>query len=146
MLAGPPEAKVAVLFSRCALLYSSPYSWTSLIPDNVLHERHALNAWLQGLDEPAYAAVAGSDKYADNLPDPAHQTAAVCAERLAVFRKLSERPFAKALLARYRPGALLLAADAPAPTRAGPWHLIEACPGWRLWGRKLSADDADERR
>ena len=127
---------MGLLFARCGLLYSTPYSWTSLIPDDDLHLRHALNAWLQGLSSSGYAEVAGQDKYADDLPQPQYRTEAVREARLAIFRQLVREPaFRAVLLTRYRPEYLLLPAIAPEPRRAGPWRLIDKSPRWALWER-----------
>ena len=137
MLAGPREADFAVLYGRAARLYASPYSWTSLISDNSLHERHALNGWLQGLSASEYAEVAGLDKYSDDLPREEWRTAAVGRARVAWFR-IFERDAgrASATLERLHVDVLLLPRDATIPTRGGPWTMEVQSPRWSLWRRR----------
>ena len=49
VLSAPRDLDVAILFSRCGLLWQEPHSYlSSLNGEESLHERHALNAWLQG--------------------------------------------------------------------------------------------------
>ncbi len=50
ILAGHPWSRVAVLFSRCGLLFQEPHSYlSSVLADESVHERSALNFWLQGI-------------------------------------------------------------------------------------------------
>lgn len=135
-LAGPPATNIAILYSRCALLYHSPYSWTfSMVPESLLHERHALNGWLQGLNLAQYEAYAGNDTNT-LFKRPEWSEQAILQARAPIFRQLLEHPAeAEALLDRFRPDALLLPASAPQPERGGPWALAERTPRWALWTR-----------
>jgi hypothetical protein len=136
-LAGPTATNVAILYSQCAQLYSHPYSWTfSLVPDEVLHERHALNGWLMGLDLLSYSQIATERNV--QFPRPEWEGGVVRGARARIFEQLSERSDAQ-LLDRYRPDYLLLPATAPPPRRAGPWILMSKGPAWALWSRVASA-------
>jgi hypothetical protein len=135
-LAGPKATNIAILDSRCALLYHSPYSWTfSMVPESLLHERHALNGWLQGFDLAQYKAYAGNDTNT-LFKRPEWSEAAILQARVPIFKRLLEHPEeADALMVRFRPKALLLPASAPDPKRGGPWSLVERTPLWALWIR-----------
>jgi hypothetical protein len=137
VLAGPAACNLAVLWGRGGQLYQSPHTaHRSLIPDREVHERHALNAWLQGRDEADYAAHAldeGSFSMTRS-PRPEWQSEAVREVRLTLFRALlrGERPD---LLERYRPTALLLPGGVT-PVRGGPWELAAQSPDWSLWRKR----------
>lgn len=134
-LAGPKEVNVALLFTRSAQLYQRPYTWNSLIADEVVHERHALNGWLEGADLESYLMTASADRI-PYCADPSLQEAAITKARSEIFRTLLEHPdAADRLLARYRPDYLLRLSADPPPDRGGPWRLIQQSPRWALWGR-----------
>ena len=57
----PHGRPTSLLFTRAAPLYFEPYGRGALVPDQDVDERHALNAWLRGLDRPAYEAVVDRD-------------------------------------------------------------------------------------
>jgi hypothetical protein len=132
-LAGPEAANVALLFTRCAQLYQFPYTWNSFIPDEAVHQRHALNGWLQGLDRETYAATAAADRV-DYGKQSAWRPQAVQQARVALFDQLLRHPDPE-LVERYRADYLLLPAAAPTPERAGPWTLIQQSSHWNLWCR-----------
>jgi hypothetical protein len=135
-LAGPKVANRAILYSRCAQLYHSSYNWIfSLVPESVLHERHALNGWLQGLDLASYKAFAGKDvTVLYERPEWSEQ--AILRARLPIFERFLEHPEeADALMARFRPDGLLLPASVPQPVRGGPWSLVARTPHWSFWTR-----------
>ncbi|MEP7340593.1 MAG: hypothetical protein ABI977_22875 [Acidobacteriota bacterium] len=128
----PAEAGVAVLFSQGAQLYQQ-YTWNSFITDNVLHERHALNGWLLGLDLETYRQSAAADviTYCQN---PERQAASVTEMRVSIFNQLLAQPNTR-LLEQYRPNYLLLPTTAPEPQRGGPWRLIQKSPTWSFWAK-----------
>jgi hypothetical protein len=135
-LAGPPEANVALLFSPAGQLYQVPYTvHTSLISEQEIDERHALNAWLIGLDRNEYVAQAKPKKFhAIAVSDESTILDVVLQRRLKIFDQILKDGAAR-LLERYRPCALLLSATAPQPTRGGPWVQTATGPRWTLWLR-----------
>ncbi len=134
ILAGPTEARVALLLGRSGMLFQDPHtSHSTLIPDREVHERHALNAWLQGISAEDYAKTCAIGRFqvgAESLPE--WEPDAVAAARLAIFRAI-EADNGKALLSRYRPDVLLLPADLPSPPRGGPWSLLLRGKSWSVW-------------
>ena len=133
-LVGPPEAKLALIYARSALLYQYQYSWNmSLISDQVVHERHALSGWLRGQGRAAYLDDAARDRNVFT-PRPEHAPAEVARRRVALFDAL-ERGERRDLIARFRPRWLLARAGDPPPTRGGPWRLVRASAAWSLWHR-----------
>jgi len=137
ILAGPREANVALLLGFGGQLYQ--YDQTvvsSVIPDAEVHERHALNAWLLGLSLDEYVAdAARSTAVSASVDDPNWLPAALRATRGAIFRSLLAG-HSDALLARYRPDALLRPARLGLPPRGGPWVRVDAPGPWALWRRK----------
>jgi len=133
-LAGPKEADVALLFSRAGQLYQVPHtSQTSLISDREVNERHALNAWLMGFERADYAAEARPETWRRGVAaDTADELDTIAQNRLAIFDAL-EKDGAPALLARYRPCALLLPTGAAPPRRGGVWTSLAKSPRWTLW-------------
>lgn len=126
-LAGPPEVNVAVLFTRAGLLYQFDQTWiSSPIPNADVGRRYALNAWLLGWDLPRFVREsAGSEPVVLHAMGPSWT---------AEFRSLLDGG-AEASLRRFRVGALLLPADAPEPSRGGPWRRAAGGPEWTLWRR-----------
>lgn len=135
VLAGPREVDIALVFSRSALLFHFPHSsHSSMIPDQEVHERHALNAWLLGYDRARYAEIAGDSRFSVGAAvKPEWKKEAVLAARLKLFDRIDAdpRPFMK----RYHPNVLLTRADAPKPTRGGSWRSIASSDAWTLWKR-----------
>jgi len=143
ILAGPPAANLALLWTRCGQLYQDPQTGhSSMIADREVHERHALNAWLQGLDPAGYdRAIADAGPFAVGEGDrPEWRPEAVQRARAACFREILVDP--APFLKRYHPDVLLLPAAAPAPTRGGPWSPSGTAPAWSLWV-KADAATAD---
>jgi hypothetical protein len=138
ILAGPREANVAALFGFGGQLYQYDHTLcSSVTSDEEVHERHALNAWLQGMSLEEYLKVAGRDKFpVGEVLEPGWQPDAVTSARAAIFRDLLAGRSA-ALLARYRPNYLLRpsAAGPPPPDRGGPWVRVEAGGEWAFWER-----------
>ena len=133
-LVGPPEAKLALIYTRSAILYQYQYSWNmSLISDQTVHERHALSGWLRGQDRSTYLDDAARDRNVF-YPRPEHEPAEVARRRVAIFDALGrgERPD---LIARFRPRWLLARDGDPPPARGGPWRLLRASAAWSLWHR-----------
>lgn len=141
ILAGPMEVNVALLGGFSGLLYQfDQTSVSSTIPDIEVHERHALNAWLNGLSLDDYVVETRRVKFpGGEIVDPSWLPNAVTAARVAIFRDLLDGR-ADDLLARYRPNVLLRAtADGP-PPRGGPWTRVDAPAGvWSLWTRPDTA-------
>ena len=137
-LAGPWQSQVAMLHSRSAILFDEPYTTVLLIPMEEVNERHALNAWLQGMEPAAYRSSPSlnvTTEFADVRPEWRPEN--VIKNRLAIFEKLTAQPAEGETLAnRMRVTDLLLPASAPAPTRAGPWALLGKCEAWALWTRR----------
>ena len=133
VLAGPIACNVAILSSRCGQLYQSPHtSHRSLIPDHEVHERHALNAWLQGVDEAAYDQDSDQSSFSmSHSSRPEWQPEAVGRARHSLFHELM-RTGAKEQMDRYRVSALLLPTGVP-PVRGGPWELAGQGGKWSLW-------------
>ena len=143
VLAGAPEARAALLWTRGAILYESPYtSHGSLIPDEEVDQRHALNAWLRGMDLEEYRREVRlhSRVHAAPIDVPRWRPAAVAQRRLAIFAALPRD--GGDLLRRFHPDALLLPATAPAPTRGGPWRRRAATREWALWVKPAGGEMA----
>ncbi len=134
-LAGPFEVNVALLHSRSAQLYNVPYSWTiSMVPDTTLHQRHALNGWLQGMDLPTYIKTAATD-YDEYTTRPEWQANAVSQVRGEIFQKLLDNRQTE-LQTSYRPNYLILPTSDVAPERGGPWRVVQRSASWTLWARR----------
>jgi hypothetical protein len=134
-LAGPPEAAVALLFTRSAMLYHQPYTWNMcMVSDETVHSRHALNGWLRGMDRASYAEAAAKDRNVI-FPLPGHGPEEVARRRLRIFDGI-EKGGGGELMGRFRPDYLLLRASAPPPSREGPWRLVRRAPSWTLWTRR----------
>jgi hypothetical protein len=138
VLAGPPEANVAILFGRPGQLFQyNQTSHSSVVPDSEVHERYALSGWLNGLSLDEFQRRAPSDRFnAGPLTDSSWRPEALAATREALFRALLDgRPEGRALLDRYRPTVLLRPAAAGEPPRGGPWSLDATGGDWSLWRR-----------
>src|SRR5262249_47480311 len=110
---------------------------SSVTSDREVHERHALNAWLQGMSEDEYRQVAGRDKFpVGEVLEPGWQPDAVTSARAAIFRALLAGG-STPLLARCRPHYLLRpsAAGPPPAARGGPWAVVKSGGEWALWTR-----------
>ncbi len=139
-LAGSSTAKLAILYSRNAILYASPSMWTCLIPDDELHRRHALNGWLTGLDTRAYSDWAGKDLcFGDDLPQTHLGPKAVRKARVSIFDSLTNARTPPPWIDPYRPLYLLLPTTSSRPLRGGPWFLVQRSPNWALWSRHPTA-------
>lgn len=130
-LAGPPLVDDALLLSRCGQLYHAPHTaHRSLIGDEEVHERHALNAWVQGMTEADYAAVAGDEHFSmTKSPRPEWQSDAVREARVKAFRALEA---GGVVPERHRP-LVLLTQTGNTPTRGGTWKKLASSPEWALW-------------
>lgn len=139
-LAGPMVVNTALLYSRCAVLFSTPYTPITLIPLEDAHRRHALNAALQGLDLAAYQKVATPPPSVVSHVHEEEQPEAVARARIRIFQELVENPRALTQWAdHYRVTYLLLPTDAPAPREAGPWTQAARNEVWSLWARKIAS-------
>lgn len=133
-LVGPAMARVALLYSRSGMLYQRDQSAiSSLIPMRELNERHALDAWLLGLDEAGYRDVAHEPSFERGQlrVEPEFTAEVLANQRLEIFREIERAP--TPFLERYQPDALLLPSSAPPPQRGGPWRLVREAPAWSLW-------------
>jgi hypothetical protein len=146
ILAGPsPYVHVAQLLSRCSLLYHDLHlQVVSLIPDREIHERDALDAWLRGLDLPAYEKLSTLSRFGYVEPDdPRWSLEAIRRERIALFRSLLDGDLT--LLHRYPPTHLLRpTADGP-PLRGGPWRRLDGDTRWTLWERAAETPASEHR-
>jgi hypothetical protein len=135
VLAGPKETDLALLFSRCGQLYQQPYTaHNSVITDEEVNERHALNAWLQGKTPAEYLVSAREEPLqVGPSPNPAWQPETVAFERSKIFTRVSAD--ATPFLVRYRPTALILRAGATPPSGSGEWRLVQNSEKWNLWAR-----------
>lgn len=139
ILAGPPEVNLAVLCGFSGLLYQyDQTAVSSVIPDQEVLERHALNGWLQGLDQDTYSVEARRSQFtAGELLQPGWEPEVVAAARLAIFDRLMAGE-SEGMLERYRPNVLLRRSSLEPPSRGGRWSRIETAPGkWSLWKRVL---------
>lgn len=135
VLAGSKRANVALLFTRCGQLYQDPYSsHNSMISNREVNERHALNAWLQGISFEQYMDSSSDTPFqVGPLTDPAWEPATISADRARIFNALQQDP--APLLARYRPTALLLNATDKPPLQSGAWRVAQSTGDWKLWLR-----------
>jgi hypothetical protein len=137
VLAGARESGIALLLTRCGVLYEEPYTaHSSMIKDQEVHERGALNAWLQGIELADYArGGGGGQRFQVGLSDePKWQPQALSLARAEIFQQIQEDP--TPFLERYHPDTLLLPATAPDPERGGPWRLIQRTTTWSLWSKQ----------
>ncbi len=144
-LAGPQEASLALLWGRCGQLYNEPYTaHISVITDDEVHERFVLNQWLQGDRRAAMAAAARPRRHFrfDSPLARRYDNDAIVARRLAIFDRL-EAGDPDGLVRKYRPDALLLPADAPDPTRGGPWERAATAGDWTLWVKPAAGSGRD---
>jgi hypothetical protein len=127
---------VALLFGRAAHLYNVPHSaHSSLQPDDAVHQRAALNAWVSGLTRDEFAAAAADFRFpVGSIDRPEWAPAAVTAARLAWFDRL-EAGGGQPLLDRYHPTILLLPAGHRPPRPAGAWLVRQTTDRWVLWER-----------
>jgi hypothetical protein len=131
-LAGPGEANTALLFTPAGQLYNYDHSTTSSpIPTAEVSRRFALNAWLLGMDMPRFREAAAE------RPPATKQRQGLFEDWVQAFQAVLDGE-ADELLRRFRVGALLLPADAPAPERGGPWRLAAKSPRWTLWRREVA--------
>jgi hypothetical protein len=133
-IAGPPESDAALLFTPAGKLFHTPYTnHTSLISEEEIDERHALNAWLLGWDRQEYTARCRPKSFhVIVLESEARKLDEIVQHRLEIFDKIAGGA-AGALVTRFRVCALLLPTNAPKPTRAGPWTQAGASPQWTFW-------------
>lgn len=141
ILAGPFAANVAILFGRSGQLYQFDQSaCSSMISQDEVHERHALNGWLMGLGRDEYAETAAKSPIQVGPPDPRRSDwgrEEVARARLVIFDRL-ESGDVDELLSRYRPNRLLRPASEGPPPRGGPWTRLVEDGGWALWGRDMA--------
>lgn len=132
-LAGPKEANLALLLTRCGMLYEQTQtSHSSVIPDAEVHERQALNAWLQGENLDEYVANAGKEPFqVGPSRKPDWQPEAIAAERTRVYRAVAADP--AQFMARYRPNVLLLPLGKNPPAMAIKWANLVNTDKWSLW-------------
>lgn len=126
-LAGPPVGNIAVLLTRAGLLYE--YDQTCLsspIPNAEVGRRFALDAWLMGMDMPRFLEAIEHSEPVTRF--------GMREAWIADFRAVLDGG-ADDLLRRYRVGALILPAGAPAPVRGGPWRREAIGKDWTLWRR-----------
>jgi hypothetical protein len=137
VLAGPFEANIAVLSTRGGQLFHFDHTGdSSLIPDREVHERHALNAWLQGHDEATYRPIALEKRFQVGpvVTNPEWKTENVVATRIAILREIQADP--GPFLDRYRPTTLLLPTVKGVPARGGAWRRLAGDDRWTLWERE----------
>jgi hypothetical protein len=133
------EVSVALLLSRCSLLnHGLHFPNLALIPDREVHERDALDAWLRGLELPAYERLATLERYGFTEPgDPRLPLDAIRRERVDNFRALEQGD--RTLLERYPvDGILRRTSDGP-PPRGGTWTPLAGDAMWTLWGRPTAS-------
>ena len=137
VLAGTiPETNVALLFTQGGQLYQEPYlAHNSLVPDQDVHERYALNAWLLGVDRASYVR-SSSDVDFTEIPQMTTRSewsdAEVTKRRIAVFDALLAGR-SETLLKRHHPDYLLQPASSSPPERGGTWTKVATSGKWTLW-------------
>ncbi len=127
------EAKVLLVHTECAQLYSSPQTaGTSLISMAEVDERHSLNGWLEGLSSEEYRRSTPQDGYstASTFGHPEWKRNAILARRMALFSGLSIRW--RATVQKYRPTHLLLPQE-KTPNPLLPWREIARANGLVLY-------------
>jgi len=140
VIAGPAETNVAFLFTRGGQLYQFDRTGdSSALDDLEVHQRHALNGWLEGLDISAYSLLATPQHYqAGTVSRPEWEPGHVRDQRVGIFKSL-DRAEGGELLARYRPTHLLIPTATSRPTRGGDWQLVFQNPQWSLWSIQAAA-------
>jgi hypothetical protein len=138
VLAGPPIVNVAYLLASCTgQLYQYDHSsQSSLIGAAEVHERHALNAWLQEMGSAEYAPHSGGTFNTIDLPRPEWSRDALRASRLDVFARLESDPdYARQLVEKLGPTHLVLQDQRGTPVKGGPWKFVASAGIWNLWER-----------
>lgn len=132
ILAGHPWSRLAALFSRCGLLFQEPHSYlSSVLSEESVHERSALNFWLRGLPRESYRA---ENREYPFLVVPSGDTSRWSPEsasrrREAIFEEI-EADQGSGLMTRYRPDAVLLNRGYPPGNRGGPWRYLGMNSSW----------------
>ncbi len=133
VIAGPwPAVNVALLLTDSGQLYQYDQTMHStLAPLQEVHERKALNAWLNGMSLQEYLDEIGREEHPSGPSE--------VESREAIYRKLLSGKFDD-LLARYRPTHLIRpeTQGSPNESRGGPWILAGSRGGWMLWRREGS--------
>lgn len=144
VLAGPRAANVALLLTRCGQLYQEPHTaHSSVVPDQEVNERHALNGWLLGLDLDGYKGTALPERFqVGPSARPEWRPLAVADARAAIFQRLMAGS-AGDLVEKYRPDALLLPATSPRPERLGPWTEVGHTAQFRIWRKETPLDSQE---
>jgi hypothetical protein len=147
-LAGAPLIRTALLSTRCAVLFTEPYTPMTLIPLEESNRKHALNGWLQGFDLAQYEKTAApAQGIGMHNITVERQPEAVGRARIEQFQKYLRDPeFAETQAKDYRVNHLLLPSSAPMPTRFGPWTMVDTNANWTLWGRQLPEERLQARQ
>ncbi len=133
VLAGPIEADVGLLLGDGGQLYQYPHtSHSSAIPDQDVHERFALNAWLTNRTREELVAESKQTAFENGYDDPTANSnkETVATKRLEIFDEL-ERTGGSRLLKKYQPNWILMRSDGNLPR--GRWVMDASTGPWTLW-------------
>jgi hypothetical protein len=133
VIAGPPVANIALLFTRGGQLYQfHQTSHSSVTTDREVNERFALNAALIGLDV-THRDDPNERFQVSLLKRPEWEWPAVEAERAAILNELRGEN-GRALLKKYAVTHLLLPAGRT--PGVGSWQIVKTGSTWTLWTTK----------
>jgi hypothetical protein len=133
-LVGPGQWDWLALYTPAFQLYQEPYSaHISMLSDSEVVRRHALNAYLQGLDRAAYLNLESPRMCGGcSVLKPAWQPEEVRRARVAAFLNLTEAE-ARQAVADYSAVIVLRPAAEGPPPRCGPWGEVARSGAWALW-------------
>ncbi|MCY2935861.1 MAG: hypothetical protein NT172_17045 [Planctomycetota bacterium] len=133
-LIGPGELDWLAFHTRGFQMYQEPYSsHISMLSDNELIRRHALNGYLQGLDRAAYIALESPRMCGGcSILNPEWQPDNVRRARVAAFLNLTEDE-AREAISKYSAVVVLKSTSEGQPPHCGSWKLVAKDTKWSLW-------------
>jgi hypothetical protein len=149
ILAGAYDARLALLFTRGGLLYHEPHSYqSSLLTEESVHQRHALNARMIGLNFDDYRRLIRKYPFQVVRSGETGRWSQEAADRRReeIYESIYDDRGA-VLFGRYRPDAILLEADYPIIPSMGPRPLFGTNGIWSVYAltppvrRKSSGED-----
>ena len=133
-LVGPGQWDWLALYTPAFQLYQEPYSaHISMLSDAEVVRRHALNAYLQGLDREAYLKLDAPRMCGGcSVLKPAWQPDEVRRARVAAFLNLTDAE-ARQAVADYSAVIVLCPAPEGPPPHCGPWSEVARSGTWVMW-------------